>query len=774
MRPSFSLAVLAAMMLAPLTALSGQPAPSAAPQVRSPLLPTTAFTTRAGISEMKLSPDGNRIALKAVGRDGKTRLALVDANTKQAISNLEISAKQELEWLRWAGNHRIVLSLSQVGQIFGEEISYTRLFVYDLTTGGLSFVGKQNMGVVGDSVLHIDPDGAFVVLSMQRTIREWPSVWRFPLDGTAETTGQQIQGPRRDVWNWYTDDQGVVRMAIEELNGGSFKLIYRSSAAESFRTATVVNRTRGDKRGDWLIAQIRAGTDQGHVIEKDDSGHYVLRKVLFSTGETTETLFARPGSDIDDIWIDENNQLVAAYWTDDRDRVEWFDSEMKALQARLDKALPGNQVRLSARSRDRSRLLVWAGRENDPGVWYIYTPAARKLDVFFAEKPEIDPVQMAVPTFITYKARDGVEIKALLTLPPGRTPKGLPLIVLPHGGPYGIHDQLQFDTEAQFLANRGYAVLQPNYRGSGGSGDDFVKLGEGQVGRKMQDDLDDGMDWAVAQGYADPKRVCLVGASYGGYAALWGVIRNPERYRCAASFAGVTDWTAQLRYDANFFSRESRRTWKAKISGNQPGFSLDDVSPVKQIGRLTRPVLLVHGERDSRVPFKQYTTLKLAAAASGKPLDLLTFPNEGHGFHKPESETKWLDTLEAFLRRHNPPDYGHCTARPTKAPCANEPPVSPVRRAACAVPCRSGNRRDGLCPRRASDRACDGSGSGGPPDPDRGRARCGDHALVPAPAAGQTDRLVSLLGAARTDRRPRPPRRLSPDQQSGRTLAPRA
>lgn len=172
----------------------------------------------------------------------------------------------------------------------------------------------------------------------------------------------------------------------------------------------------------------------------------------------------------------------------------------------------------------------------------------------------------------------------------------------------------------------------------------------------MQDDLDDGMDWVVAQGYADPKRVCLVGASYGGYAALWGVIRNPERYRCAASFAGVTDRTAQLRYDANFFSRESRRTWKAKISGNQPGFSLDDVSPVKQIGRLTRPVLLVHGERDSRVPFKQYTTLKLAAAAAGKPLDLLVFPDEGHGFHKPESEAKWLDRLEAFLRRHNPAD----------------------------------------------------------------------------------------------------------------------
>lgn len=657
MRPGPALAVLAALLLAPLAALSAQPAglPAAVP-ARPPLLPTAAFAARSGLSGMKLSPDGNRIALKAVASDGKTRLAVLDANTKKVVRNLEIPAIKQLEWLRWAGNNRIVISLSQLGRFFGDEVTFTRLFVYDLTTGSFTFVGKQEMGVNGDNILHIDPAGEFLLLSMQRTIMDWPSVWRFPLDGTAEKAGLQIQKQRQYVGAWYADDQGVVRMAIEVLNSGNHKLIYRRSAAEEFRVATVIDRFNGDKRGDWIMAQIAAGTDEGLVLEKDENEHYVLRKVLFSTGETKETVFARPGFDIDDFWIDEGNQLIAAYWTDDRDRVEWFDPEMKALQARLDKTLQGNEVRLSARSQDRSRMLIWAGRENDPGVWYIYTPSARKLDLLFAEKPAIDPAQMAAPTVITYKARDGVEIKALLTLPLGRAPRNLPLIVLPHGGPYGVHDQLKFNTEAQFLANRGYMVLQPNFRGSGGRGDDFIKQGDGQIGRKMQDDLDDAMDWAVAAGYADPGRACLVGASYGGYAALWGVIRNPERYRCAASFAGVTDWTAQLRYDKNYFSSESGRKWKTKISGNQPGFSLDDVSPIKQIGRLSRPVLLVHGERDFRVPFKQYTALKLAAAAAGKPIDLLTFPDEGHGFDKAENEAKWLDTLEAFLRRHNPPD----------------------------------------------------------------------------------------------------------------------
>ena len=655
MRPGFGPALLAALLLAPLTALPGQnTAPAtAAVQIRPPLLPSTAFTTRAGLSEMKLSPDGNLIAAKAVTLDGKSRLVVLDAGTRAGQHNLEIPTATQLEWFRWAGNNRVVASLSQQTTIQGQDVSVTRLYVYDLGTRAFSHVGLKDIGVVGDAVLHIDPAGQYLLLSMQRSVFDYPSVWRFPLDGSA---GQQVQGQRRDVWNWFADDQGVIRMAFEEQDSGNRKLIYRRSAADGFRTVALFGRTKPDQRGQWILTQITGGSDEGHVLEKDESGHYVLRKFNFATGTAVATVFARPGSDIDDVWFDEAGQLVAAYWSDDRDRTEWFDPEMKALQTRLEKALPGNQVQLAGRSRDRSRMLVWAGRENDPGVWYVYTPAARKLDLFFAEKPEIDPVQMAVPRVVSYQARDGVTISALLTLPLGRKPTGLPLILLPHGGPFGVNDQLEFDTETQFLANRGYAVLQPNYRGSGGRGDDFVKLGDGQIGRKMQDDLDDAMDWAVAQGIADPARVCMVGSSYGGYAALFAVIRNPERYRCAASFAGVTDWGAQLRYDRNYFTREDGRKWKQQISGTQSGFSLDDVSPVKQIGRLTRPVLLVHGERDTRVPFKQYTTLKTAAGAAGKPLQLLTFPDEGHGFDKPANEAKWLDALETFLRKHNPPD----------------------------------------------------------------------------------------------------------------------
>lgn len=660
--------LIVASLIAPFAVLAQQPAatqspaatapasPAPAAKPRPPRIPASAFAERSGLSDMALSPDGSKIALRAIASDGKTRLAVLDAETRAGLHNLEMPAKQELEWFRWAGNNRLIVSLSQVGTVFGDPYTFTRLFVYDLTTRTFTFVGKKDMGIDGDQVLHVDPAGEFVLLEMQRTLFDYPSVWRFPLDGTAEKAGKEVQASRYYVWSWFVDDAGVVRLAIETLDSGNLKVLYRRSADEKFRTVGVIDRVNNDKRGEWSFAKLTAGSDDGWVLEKENGKHYVLKRVNFATLTSTETVFAKEGFDIEEVWFDDQQKLVAAFWSDDKDRVEWFDPQFKTAQTRLEKAMAGNEVSIHSRSRDGNRMLVWVGREDDPGAWYIYTPAAKKLDLFIAEKKQLDPAQLATPKPFRYTARDGLEIHGLLTLPPGRDPRNLPLIIMPHGGPFGVHDQLAFDTYAQFLANRGYAVLQPNFRGSSGRGDEFIDKGEGEIGRKMQDDLDDAMDWAVKAGIADPARVCMVGASYGGYAAMWAVIRNPERYRCAASFAGVTDWTAQLRYSGNYFSRESKRELSKTFKGTQPGFSFDDVSPVRQVGRLNRPLLLVHGERDFRVPFKQFTAMKSAAAAAGKPIEVLTFPDEGHGFDKAENEAKWLETLDAFLARHNPAD----------------------------------------------------------------------------------------------------------------------
>lgn len=262
---------------------------------------------------------------------------------------------------------------------------------------------------------------------------------------------------------------------------------------------------------------------------------------------------------------------------------------------------------------------------------------------------------LAVTKYIRYTARDGLSVPAYLTLPVGRQPGKLPLIVMPHGGPYGVRDTLDYNREVQFLANRGYAVIQPNFRGSDSYGEDYYKKGEGQIGRAMQDDLDDAVDWLAKEGIADATRVCIIGSSYGGYAALWGVIRNPERYRCAASFAGVTDFVTQLKYSKKGMESRHARKWQDIVRGDED-FKLDTVSPAKNAGKLTRPILLTHGDDDNVVPISQFNMMVAALKKAGKAAESHVYENEGHGLDEPANQKDWLERLEAFLDAHNPAD----------------------------------------------------------------------------------------------------------------------
>jgi len=216
-----------------------------------------------------------------------------------------------------------------------------------------------------------------------------------------------------------------------------------------------------------------------------------------------------------------------------------------------------------------------------------------------------------------------------------------------------VRDTLAFDPEVQFLANRGYAVLQPNFRGSSGYGQEFYEKGEGEWGRAMQDDLDDGVAWLASTGVVDPQRVCIEGSSYGGYAALWAVTRNPERYRCAASFAGVTDVRAQLRYQASQLEARERADWRHTVQGSQR-FDLDTVSPLRQVARLKRPVLVAHGDADTTVLFKQSTRYRDALKHAHKQFEFVVYPGEGHGLYDPANFTDWLDRLDQFLAKYNP------------------------------------------------------------------------------------------------------------------------
>jgi dipeptidyl aminopeptidase/acylaminoacyl peptidase len=636
-----------------LPASAQSTAAAAESTARPAVIPVSALTKDSGISGIKLSPDGKLVVLRVKDKDSDI-LAVMDAATRVVIHRLNLPKKAELDWYRWAGNGKILFSLSTQTVFFGEDARASRMFFYDLATRQMPFVGREGMGLEGDDVLFVDPAGGFVLLAMQRTIYDYPSVWRFQLNATPAKGSKEVQRATDGIWEWYADDAGAIRMGLA-FGYKKMRVLYRAKPEDPLREIAKITEDNADDAG-WDVLRITSGSDEGLVLKPGEDGRVAVRKFNYATRTVGDVVFAVPGWDVDEAYVDDKGQLLAAFHTDDRDRVTWFDPKLKALYARFEKAMPERQVWVASRADDDSRMLVWAGNAADPGQVYLYDAVKRTLDAFNGELPDLDRNLTVAPKSVYFRARDNQTVFGYLTLPRGRVAKNLPLIILPHGGPYGVRDKLQFDSEVQLLANRGYAVIQPNYRGSGGYGESFDKLGRGQIGRAMQDDLDDAMDWAVKEGIADPKRVCMVGSSYGGYAALWAVIRNPERYRCAVSFAGVTDWKKQLKYDAGFFTRKTAKSWRARVQGDDAKFDLDLVSPVPQVSRLTRPVLLVHGEEDANVPFKQFTLLRDAAAKAGKPIETLTFATEGHGFADHENRARYFAAMEAFLAKHNPAD----------------------------------------------------------------------------------------------------------------------
>lgn len=639
------LAIAAGLMASAGSAQDGTVAASA--ETRQLPYDAAVFARSPLLQSPKLSPDGQRL-LFSTRRDGKLFIvfrSLADPELKPVL----VPEKMDLNWYRWAGNNRILISVSQTVPWFGDEARKSVLMAVDTATMKINFIGHATQGLEGDDLLYVDPSGDWALLSLQETAYDYPAVFKVRFD-----TGRlsQVQAPFDNIWEWYADNGGVVRVGIS-YGSQKWTLHYRDAEKGKLKKLLSVGYDDEDQAGLVEALRVVNGTDKGYVLAAPRNGKYALHQYDFATQTIGDRVFGLDQYDVDDFDLNADGTPAAVYYTDDRPRVRWFDPAQQALQDDVEKALGSKHGTLVSSSRDGRIKLYHVGASNDPGSYYAFQEATGSMSLLFRINGDLQPGRLSPSSYVNYKSRDGLSIYGNLTLPRGVAPRGLPLIILPHGGPYGIRDVLGYDPEVQFLASRGYAVFQPNYRGSGGYGDAHVKAGEGAIGRQMQDDLDDGMDWLVREGIVDAGRVCVVGSSYGGYAALWAVTRNPERYRCAASFAGVTDWKLMLKYDAKFLSRTGLRRFRNKVQGDE-SFDLDTVSPLAQVQRLTRPVLVAQGEDDTVVPAKQAKAYVAALKAHGKAHEYASYREEGHGLDDPANLTDWLRRLEAFLAEHNP------------------------------------------------------------------------------------------------------------------------
>lgn len=626
--------------------------PTTAPAAKSGLPGSEIFAEKPGFTSLELSPDGQKIA--AI-ENGATRSRLVVFETDSSIRKpqyFEVPAASGTS-IEWAGPNRLLVTNGLILNLFGIPMLISNISLLDLKTGKHKDLDPERRTLFAGEILYVDPKGDWVLLAVQKSMGGTPWVKRIDLN-TGEAA--YIEKARPDVWNWFADSAGVVRAGIA-YDDDRWTMWYRDHPGVPL--AKIKSPEVKGTEGTVDSVHFFPGEGGGAIITNAKSDRFAAYRFDFRTGAIGETIYEHPQVDVTAVVPNPATRGIAGIsYEDDRTRIAWIEPAMKAVQARLDKALPGADIQIRGRSLDGNRLLIWSGGAADPGTFYLFDQAARRLEALTQPYEKLATVKLAPVKPIRYSARDGLAIPGYLTVPNGRAEKGLPLIVLAHGGPF-VRDHWTYDPYVQFLASRGYAVFQPNFRGSTGYGKRFVEAGYGQWGRKMQDDVDDGVAWLVAQGIVDPRRVCTMGASYGGYVALWGAIRNPDKYRCAISLSGVTDLPGMLKADRKSFAAPRYfRQWESRVRGEKDT-DLKALSPLAQAARMTVPVLIAHGELDTNVPAEQAHKLVTALAArkgTASEVVPIFYKNEGHGLDETANIVDFLAKLEAFLGKHNPAD----------------------------------------------------------------------------------------------------------------------
>jgi dipeptidyl aminopeptidase/acylaminoacyl peptidase len=631
-----------------------------------------AFAAPPTASMARLSPDGKKVAALRSGA-GRDFIYIVNAaDPGKVLRRIDIGG-YSLADLVWANNDRLLLHPYFKFAILGLSIESAKLMVIDVPSGASRQLDGAENGFRASEILFVEPAGQWALIAGLDKFDKSPSVMRVDL-GTGKFV--EVQKSLPGVWHWFADEHGTIRggLAHENLK---WALYYRNRPEEPLMKI----RGKFDKKDIDVIEGVYFSPIGGEtmVVSNHVTGRFAAYRLDLATAEPGSLVFENPNGDIDSLLVDPaTNRIIGARYHDERWRTHWLDPDFAKVQARIDKSFPSTDNQLVDWSRDRQRILIHASKPNDPGVYYILDRGAGEMKIVLVPYAKIPEKALSPVKFVRFQARDGLQIPAYLTIPNGKTERGLPLILFPHGGPFA-NDSWNYDPWVQFFANRGYAVLQPQFRGTTGFGRQYVERGNGEFGRGMQDDLDDGVDWLVKQEIVDPKRVCIAGGSYGGYAAMWGAIRNPERYRCAISWAGVTDLKGQLKHDRTLFAaRRYYRDWRERVAGiDDKRTDLDDLSPLRQARRLKVPLLLGHGKIDRTVPVTQSEEMEKALSKSGIPVEAVYYAKRGHSMGSPEDFADWLWHMEKFLAQHNPTDRlnsANVSAFPSKEPAAKGAP----------------------------------------------------------------------------------------------------
>lgn len=556
----------------------------------------------------------------------------------------------------WANNDRIIFTTGgdQLNDMTG---SIDSIGIYGVNKDGTK--DKQlvkpedavtRSKVIRTEILNLLPfDPEHILVMRNQRKRSIMDVYRMNV-----YTGKfrRLIAPPGPVISWGADNDGVVRLAAmqdEESLNFETQIMYRDDAESDW---TEIDRFEGMQNG-WGLLGFTENNEKIYVTSNLGQDTYSVSLFDPQTGDM-EDVFENEGTDVTNLGFTPTGEPVTILYNDidTKPQRHYINTKWESLIEGFKNALGVDYVEIASMSEYAEKMILRIASDTNPGEYYLYDSNKNSIVYLGSTRPWIDPKTMSKMKPITFEARDGETIFAFLTVPIDSNGKDLPLIINPHGGPFGVQDQWRFNPETQFFANQGYAVMQINYRGSGGYGKRFEKIGYKRWGLEMQDDISDGVQWAIDQGIADPEHVCIYGASYGGYATMAGITLTPELYRCAVNYVGI--WDMKMLYEQNGRWVERLNRWFKNhvIDPKEDIEQLKKTSPNFHIDKIKAPLFIVHGRKDYNVRIEQAETLMDALDKKNIPYEVLIKKEEGHGFVLEENRIELYSRMQTFFNEN--------------------------------------------------------------------------------------------------------------------------
>ncbi len=625
-----------------------------------------AFGTRAAIGQASLSPDGAHVAFITAPGGATSSLMIADpAVAGSPVSILKsMGQPDKLRYCHWITGTRLACQITFLVQFQAVPVSTTRLIALDSDGKNIKVLTANESGKAldylyyGGDIIDWTGDGTGSVLMNREYVPESSKDTFIHRDGaglgvervnTRTLARDMIERPRRGADGYITDGHGNVRiMGLRAANGTGYfdtkvQYLYRTATSSDWRSLSIVEDNQAVPKGFEPVAvdpvkNVAYGFGQ-------QNGYKALFTTSLDGNLTSQPVLAQPNTDVDGlIRIGRQNRVVGVSYATERREIEYFDPDLRALRVALERALPNAPlVDIVDASADEQKLLLFAGSDSDPGTYYVLDRKTRHMAALLPVRPALEGRKLAQMQPIRFRAADGTMIPGYLTLPPGSSGKDLPAIVMPHGGP-GSRDEWGFDWWAQFFAARGFAVLQPNFRGSTGYGNAWYQKNGFQSWRTAIGDVVDAGRWLKAQGIAAPGKLAIVGWSYGGYAALQSAVLDPDLYKAVIAVAPVTDLLL-LKQDAKEYTSYAG---VEQFVGDGP--HVLQGSPAHNVAAIKAPVLIFHGTEDRNVRLDQSQVMTDRLRGAGKQADLVIFKGLDHQLDDSDARTLMLTRSDEFLR----------------------------------------------------------------------------------------------------------------------------